>query len=147
MQAHRRQSKCGRQHRSRDEDEVDPNLECGQFAEPCLKRNGEQEPGEDLGTGLRHPQLLQELVPIAIHAFVQRLIAAVGQVDVIGGIGGILAPVVGHLSSSLCSLRVLKPSGAITKQLSCCQRLWKLATPFDQIVPQLSANLMGEGLR
>ena len=39
-----------------------------QRLEPRLERQGQQEPGQDLHTGLEHPQLLQQLHPVAVQS-------------------------------------------------------------------------------
>ena len=52
MQVHRSQAKRGGDNRSNNKNEINPNLESRQIAEPLQKRDREQEPGEDLSAGL-----------------------------------------------------------------------------------------------
>src|SRR6187402_3559741 len=100
MQVDRRKSQCGGEDRSSDEDEIDPDLKGGQLTEPCLKRNGEQEASEDLGAGLGYAQLLQNLVPVPVHPFVQSLVTTVRRVDVIADVRSRL---ICHIDSSPCT--------------------------------------------
>jgi hypothetical protein len=83
VQVHRRQSECGCEHCRDHQDEIDPCLKCRQTAEPLLERDGEQEPREDLSTGLSDSQLLQDLVPVTVHPLVEGLVAAVRWVNAV----------------------------------------------------------------
>ena len=48
-----------------------------ELGEALLEDERQQEPGQDLGAGLRDPQLLQQLGPVAIEALGLGLVAAV----------------------------------------------------------------------
>ena len=52
-------------------------LRRGEVGEPLLERDRQQESGEDLRAGLRDPQLLQQLVPVAVEALALGLVAPV----------------------------------------------------------------------
>ena len=113
MEVHRRQSKCGREHGRDHQDEIDTGLEGRQIAEPLLKCDGEQEPGEDLRTRLGNSQFLQDLVPVAVHPFVYGLVTAIRRIGVSPLIRG---PTVRHRDSSAIMFTLL---GVKTRAVGC----------------------------
>jgi len=77
MQADRRQPHQGGQHGGDDQHQVGVALEGIQFVEPGLEHRREQESGQNLGTGLDHPELLEQLGPVAVQAFGDGFVTAV----------------------------------------------------------------------
>ena len=61
--------------RAPDRDEIDRAHCAVELAEPLLKRQNQQKSGEQLDTGLRHPQLLQQARPITVQPLRFRLVA------------------------------------------------------------------------
>ena len=49
--------------------QVPADLDLVQLLEAILEGQHHQEGGEDLGTGLQHPDLLEQLVPVAVQTF------------------------------------------------------------------------------
>ncbi len=43
----------------------------------ALKRQGQEEAGQELHAGLKHPEFLQQLRPVAVHLLVERLVPVV----------------------------------------------------------------------
>ena len=82
VQVDRRQPQRGGQHRGEDQAQIDRLLELVQLRETVLERDGQQETGDDLGAGLGDPELLEHLVPVAVHPLVERLVATVRRVDI-----------------------------------------------------------------
>ena len=72
---HRRQHQRGRQRRERDGCQNDADEHRSKLGETGLKRQDQQEAGQNLNAGLRHPQLLQQLAPVAIQPLGRRLVA------------------------------------------------------------------------
>ena len=54
-----------------------------ELGEPLLERDRQQEPGQDLRSGLRDAQLLEHLVPVAVEALGLGLVAAVAGVGIL----------------------------------------------------------------
>ena len=86
MQVDRRQAQGSCRHGGHHQEEIDPSLEVRERVELRLEGDRQQETGQDLGAGLGDSQLLQDVAPVAIHLFVERLVAAVGRVSIIGRI-------------------------------------------------------------
>ena len=75
MHADRCDQQDGRSDRTRDRDEIDGAHGAVEQSEALLERQGQQKAGEQLNTGLRHSQLLQQARPIAVQPFGFRLVA------------------------------------------------------------------------
>ncbi len=60
-----------------DQRQVDVALGGAQIGERILERQGQQEPRGQLGTGLHHPELLEQVLELAVQAFVLGLVAVV----------------------------------------------------------------------
>lgn len=60
-------------------------LEGIQLRERGLERDSQQEPRQDLGASLGHPQLLQNLIPVAVHPLVLGLVPTITGVGVCVG--------------------------------------------------------------
>src|SRR5215212_3546036 len=84
MQVDRRKAQRRRRYGREDQEQIGPVLKPGEGFELPLEGDGQQETGEDLGTGLGDSQLLQDVVPVAIHLFVERLVPAVRRVSITG---------------------------------------------------------------
>ena len=74
VQAHGRDEQRRRQHGQDHEHQVEVLLVGVEVREPLLERDRQQEAREDLRAGLRDPQLLQQLVPVAVGALVVGLV-------------------------------------------------------------------------
>ena len=59
-----------------------------QRLEPLLERQGQEEPRKDLHACLQHPELLQQLYPVAVHLLIGGLVPAVPG----DGVAGIASP-------------------------------------------------------
>ena len=67
----RRDIQAGGDDRPQQDGEVEALLSRAQPGEPRAEGHREQESGEDLGAGLRHPQLLEQLVPVPVEHLVE----------------------------------------------------------------------------
>lgn len=76
VRQHRRQVADGGERDEAEDDEVEHAVTRGQLAEPLGEGQREQEAEEDLDPGLRHPQLLEQLVPVAVQPLGRRLVPA-----------------------------------------------------------------------
>ena len=86
VEVDRRQAQRGRRYGCQNQEQVGPLLKQRERVELRLEGDGQQETGEDLGTGLGDSQLLQDVVPVAIHLLVKRLVPAVRRVSITGRI-------------------------------------------------------------
>ena len=66
MDGHRTEHRGGHQRGQHHEDEVEPLLAGAQVREALLERQCEQEAGGQLGAGLDDPQLLEQVVVLAV---------------------------------------------------------------------------------
>lgn len=85
--------------------EVEGALTVVEIAERRLEGQREEEAGEDLRAGLEDPQLLQDLVPVAVGALVGGLVPAV-----VGHVRHFAIAVIGHA--------FILPSGVATRASS-----------------------------
>src|ERR671912_86813 len=72
VEGDRRDDQPGRDDRASEDSEVDVALEVGELDEAVGERHGQEEPGEDLHAGLGDPDLLEQLVPVAVERLLGR---------------------------------------------------------------------------
>jgi hypothetical protein len=77
VQADRADEERGGDDRRGHGEQVDGLLEIVQVGESGLERQGEQEPGEELNTGLGHPEFLQQVSSVAVQLLERGLVAFV----------------------------------------------------------------------
>src|SRR5918993_822967 len=72
VEGDRRDDQPGRDDRAGEDGEVDVALEVAELDEAVGERHGQEEPGEDLHAGLGDPDLLEQLVPVAVERLLGR---------------------------------------------------------------------------
>ncbi len=85
VQDDRREPDHGREPRERDEHEVQHELVLVELAEPRLEGECEQEAADELGAGERDPQLLEDVVPVAVAALGGCLMPAIEELRIAAG--------------------------------------------------------------